>query len=250
MRKSFLILHFTFCICLATACYDNAAPPSARDDQTAPATITLGELNTLCPDYAYPITQPIVVSGVVTSSDEAGNFYNSFTLQDETGGAELMCGIYDLYRDYPPGMRISVRLEGLAIGKRLGVVQIGFMPPTGDYAVDYIASKALLDRYVACGTVGIPPEARLLTIPELSPGLCGTLVSVENLTLIDEERMWEGIRTFADPDGNELRVNTSVYTRYAPSEIPRGTLRLTGILQEGTGGRYALKMRDESDCTI
>lgn len=232
-----------------TACYDNAGRPSEREDQSQSANISIGDLNALSRDYATPITQPIVIVGRVSSSDEADNFYRSFTLQDDTGGVELMCGINYLYRDYPPGMKLSIRLQGLAIGKRFGVTQIGRMPPTGDYAVDYIASKALLDEHVACGTLETPPGARLLTIPELTPDLCGTVVAVENLTLTGEERIWTGYRTFADPDGNTIRTNTSAYARYASSEIPHGALRLTGILQTGTADQYVIKMRDESDCT-
>lgn len=45
--------------------------------------------------------------------------------------------------------------SGLAMCRRFGVVQIGTMPAAGDYAVEAIGVRALLDRYVACETVDV-----------------------------------------------------------------------------------------------
>ena len=101
------------------------------------------------------IVQDIVVAGRVTTSDEAGNFFRSVVLQEDGTGVELMAGLDDLFRVYPPGCRIAVRLQGLAMCRRFGVVQIGTMPAAGDYAVEAIGVRALLDRYVACETVDV-----------------------------------------------------------------------------------------------
>lgn len=105
--------------------------------------------------YARAYRQDIVVAGRVTTSDEAGNFFRSVVLQEDGTGVELMAGLDDLFRVYPPGCRIAVRLQGLAMCRRFGVVQIGTMPAAGDYAVEAIGVRALLDRYVACETVDV-----------------------------------------------------------------------------------------------
>lgn len=81
--------------------------------------------------YAVRIVQDIVVAGRVTTSDEAGNFFRSVVLQEDGTGVELMAGLDDLFRVYPPGCRIAVRLQGLAMCRRFGVVQIGTMPAAG-----------------------------------------------------------------------------------------------------------------------
>lgn len=86
------------------------------------------------------------------------------------------------------GCRIAVRLQGLAMCRRFGVVQIGTMPAAGDYAVEAIGVRALLDRYVACETVDVlRPVPRIVAFDELAPDMCGCLVQIEDLTPLPSE---------------------------------------------------------------
>lgn len=171
--------------------------------------------------YAVRIVQDIVVAGRVTTSDEAGNFFRSVVLQEDGTGVELMAGLDDLFRVYPPGCRIAVRLQGLAMCRRFGVVQIGTMPAAGDYAVEAIGVRALLDRYVACETVDVlRPVPRIVAFDELAPDMCGCLVQIEDLTPLPSEEdptdwKWEGYRLFEDRAGNRIATYTSTYARYA-----------------------------------
>lgn len=117
-----------------------------------------------------------------------GNFFRSVVLQEDGTGVELMAGLDDLFRVYPPGCRIAVRLQGLAMCRRFGVVQIGTMPAAGDYAVEAIGVRALLDRYVACETVDVlRPVPRIVAFDELAPDMCGCLVQIEDLTPLPSE---------------------------------------------------------------
>ena len=169
-----------------------------------------------------------------------------------------MAGPDDLFRVYPPGCRIAVRLQGLAMCRRFGVVQIGTMPAAGDYAVEAIGVRALLDRYVACETVDVlRPVPRIVAFDELAPDMCGCLVQIEDLTPLPSEEdptdwKWEGYRLFEDRAGNRIATYTSTYARYAASEIPKGPVTLVGVLQYGNAGSigksYMIKMRDENDC--
>ena len=173
--------------------------------------------------------------GAVTTSDEAGNFFRSVVLQEDGTGVELMAGLDDLFRVYPPGCRIAVRLQGLAMCRRFGVVQIGTMPAAGDYAVEAIGVRALLDRYVACETVDVlRPVPRIVAFDELAPDMCGCLVQIEDLTPLPSEEdptdwKWEGYRLFEDRAGNRIATYTSTYARYAASEIPKGPVTLVGV---------------------
>ena len=140
---------------LAAGCYDDAGVPAPKNDPLPEANLSLPDLSARCGDTPVRIVQDIVVAGRVTTSDEAGNFFRSVVLQEDGTGVELMAGLDDLFRVYPPGCRIAVRLQGLAMCRRFGVVQIGTMPAAGDYAVEAIGVRALLDRYVACETVDV-----------------------------------------------------------------------------------------------
>ena len=131
---------------LAAGCYDDAGVPAPKNDPLPEANLSLPDLSARCGDTPVRIVQDIVVAGRVTTSDEAGNFFRSVVLQEDGTGVELMAGLDDLFRVYPPGCRIAVRLQGLAMCRRFGVVQIGTMPAAGDYAVEAIGVRALLDR--------------------------------------------------------------------------------------------------------
>lgn len=254
MARIFLL----FFALLAAGCYDDAGVPSHADGPVSAANLSLADLSARCGDQAIRIVQDIVVAGRVTTSDEAGNFFRSIVFQEEDTGVELMAGLDDLFRIYPPGSRIVVRLQGLAVCRRFGVVQIGSMPAAGDYAVGYIGARALLDRHVERESVcGVQPEPRTVTFEDLTPELCGCLVRIEDLTPLPSEenpfdRSWTGYRLFEDRAGNTVATYTSDYARYAASEIPKGPVTLVGILQYGNAGAfgktYMIKMRHESDC--
>ena len=209
---------------LAAGCYDDAGVPAPKNDPLPEANLSLSDLSARCGDT------PV----------------------------ELMAGLDDLFRVYPPGCRIAVRLQGLAMCRRFGVVQIGTMPAAGDYAVEAIGVRALLDRYVACETVDVRhPVPRIVAFDELAPDMCGCLVQIEDLTPLPSEEdptdwKWEGYRLFEDRAGNRIATYTSTYARYAASEIPKGPVTLVGVLQYGNAGSigksYMIKMRDENDC--
>ena len=110
---------------LAAGCYDDAGVPAPKNDPLPEANLSLPDLSARCGDTPVRIVQDIVVAGRVTTSDEAGNFFRSVVLQEDGTGVELMAGLDDLFRVYPPGCRIAVRLQGLAMCRRFGVVQIG-----------------------------------------------------------------------------------------------------------------------------
>ena len=173
---------------LAARCYDDAGVPAPKNDPLPEANLSLPDLSARCGDTPVRIVQDIVVAGRVTTSDEAGNFFRSVVLQEDGTGVELMAGLDDLFRVYPPGCRIAVRLQGLAMCRRFGVVQIGTMPAAGDYAVEAIGVRALLDRYVACETVDVlRPVPRIVAFDELAPDMCGCLVQIEDLTPLPSE---------------------------------------------------------------
>ncbi len=246
-------------IVATTSCYDRFGEPTSQPGKALPANVTMDLLVALCPDHATLIPEDdLIISGLVTSSDEAGNFYRSLMLQDATGAVEILGGPTHLFRDYPPGSCLSVQLKGLAMGRRFGVVQIGRMPPTGDFAVDHIGTRALLEDYVKFGGLETPPVPLLLSIAQLQPQHAGQLVSIQGLSLLpsdsaEQRETWAGYRTFEDASGRTIRTYTSNFARFASVEVPTGPLKLTGILQRNatTGDRqYTLMLRDESDCMI
>lgn len=255
-------LTITFVIWLAVAgCKDFDTPPeeSAVPEAT---NIAIKDLKALIGERAVVIEQDIIIGGYVTSSDQAGNFYKSFTIEDATGGAEIMAGLYDTHNTYPLGAYQTVHLEGCAIGQHYGITQIG-MPPASysTYPTEYFSSQVLLDRHIHRYAVikHIAPEP--LLIADLEPSMCGRLVNIGDLHYDKEqtsaiwneeaEGRWMGYNIFVNEKGEKIAVYTSEYADYAQKQLPTGKVAITGILQRGKVGNeeiYMIKMRDEKDC--
>lgn len=112
------------------------------------------------------IEDDIIISGRVVSSDRYGNFYNSFYIQDETGGIEVKVAKNSLYNEYKLGQKVYVicgpteHTGGLALGSYgyksgnyggNGMVQLGseFFDNGGTaYETAYIRSDRVINEHV------------------------------------------------------------------------------------------------------
>lgn len=241
---------------LPTGCYDSRFGERSDGAEPQPVTATIRQLRELYAGTTFVITSDVVVSGRVNSSDAEENFYRTFCIEDDEAGLEVMVGIDHLHNDFPPGSRITLRLKGLALGESHGVLQAGRKPAAGSgFATDYLGSKAALDAAVSrIDEAPQPISPALLTIEELSPKRCGTLVRIDHLSYTPEDLTpgtWAGNKRFTDAGGAEIYTYVRNYAGFAGEEVPVGkSCSLTGILQyDDTGkGRYLLKLRDERDC--
>lgn len=239
---------------LVAACYDSSF--GERDDYAAPepATTTLAELRDRFVGTTFPVTGEVVVKGTVTTSDRSENFYRTLCIEHEGAGLEVMAGIDHLHNDYPPGCRVTLRLRGLALGQSRGVLQAGRMPAPGSgYPTDYIGSPAAVGLcLVRDGETLEPVIPATLTIGELTPARCGTLVRIGPVSYTPEELAsgaWAGYKRFCDASGAAVYTYVRAGAAFAAEEVPAGVCSLTGILQYDDGeGRYILKLRDANDC--
>lgn len=216
-------------------------PPAAR---IAPSpTLTIESLHALYREGVAPINQELIVAGVVTSSDLAGNFYRTLCIEQQGYGLEILVGGSALHSRYPPGIRLHLRLKGLALCRSRGVLQAGLEAPAYSYPeLDYLTAQPLIDEHLFRVEAGAEPEPLRCSIAELSPELCGALVCVEGLhhePLTEESPTLEGYHRFCDPSGQALHLYISSYARFAHDPVPRGELSLCGILQHLTAGEQA-----------
>lgn len=241
---------------LATGCYDSRFGERRGGAETEPTTATIGQLRELYAGTTILITSDVVVSGRVNSSDADENFYRTFCIEEDGAGLEVMAGIDHLHNDFPEGTLITLRLKGLALGESHGILQAGRKPAAGSgFATDYLGSKAALDAAVTrIDKAPQPLTPALLTIAELTPKRCGTLVRIDGLSYTPEDLTpgtWAGYKRFTDAGGAEIYTYVRNYAGFAGEEVPTGkSCSLTGILQyDDTGkGRYLLKIRNENDC--
>jgi hypothetical protein len=238
------------------------APTDFADDRTLP-NVTLGELREYYAGATLTISDDIVVSGRVVSSDVAGNFYNTFFIEDGTGAVEIMAGMPDLDATYRPGQRIVVRARGLAVGWSNGAMQMGLPPEAGSgFQTGYFYHPVVIGRYISRGrdVEEIAPEA--VNVAEFSPEMCGRLISIGDLHLdpletattwaITEPTPTTGYRKFYTADRlDSVTVLTSGYAAFAGSPLPAAPVTLTGRLFYGQGGgskdHFMIKLRNEKD---
>lgn len=241
---------------LLTGCYDSRFGERSGGEEPEPATATIAQLRQLYAGTTVVIATDVVVSGRVNTSDAEENFYRTFCVEEDGAGLEVMAGIDHLHNDFPPGSRVTLRLKGLALGESRGILQVGRKPAAGSgFATDYLGSKAALDAAVSrTGEAPQPVAPALLTIAELTPKRCGTLVRIDGLSYTPEDLTpgtWAGYKRFTDAGGAEIYTYVRNYAGFAGEEVPAGkSCSLTGILQydDAGKGRYLLKLRDENDC--
>lgn len=149
------------------------------------------------------MTGNYIIEGKVISTDQPGNFYKSFYIQDETAGIEIKIGRNSLYSDYHEGQTIYIDCNELWLGMYgykdgnyggQGMVQIGAEDTSGKYETSYLESPLMIDLHVFQGEMGDPVEPTVVTESQL-PGKAdnqstnsnvGKLVTLKGLTYTDQ----------------------------------------------------------------
>jgi len=179
-----------------------AFTPVTRSEMEAKGKIiTISELAKMYTVGRGPvdITTDLLICGKVSSSDQSGNIYKSFYLQDDTGGIEIKVGRYSLYNIYKPGQTVYVYLNGLTIGMYgyktgnyggNGMLQVGMSDPTGEYETSYMELPNLVDSHIFRGELGTAVTPKVITASDLPTksstiNTCpylGELVTLKGLT--------------------------------------------------------------------
>ncbi|HDP75537.1 MAG TPA: hypothetical protein ENN49_06660 [Bacteroidales bacterium] len=195
----------------------------------------------------------IFVDAYVLSSDSAGNFYETVTIADETGGIDLKINTSNLYTTYglKPGKRVLVRVDNLAIDNYNGMYQIGLgYTDGGVLKVTGIEPSAISKTIQVPGDkISIQPET--ITIPTLSTDKVQKLVKLEGVQFWNPAATYSmpGVNTnriLVDQDGNQIILRTSGYAKFAKNQVPTGSGSITGVLSL-FGSTYQLLIRDTLD---
>lgn len=182
------------------------------------------------------INEDIIISGIVNIDDREGNYYKKITIQDETGGIEILLDQNNLYNDYPVGRKVYVKLKGLYKGDNSETPQIGYTPDgTGSLSnIPY----TIIDRHIVKANYPNELTPIEVTLAELaSPSSAKHLIN--KLVIIkDAEFAPELIgQTYADPaslrsatnrtlqecgSSTKIVLRTSGYAKFQPEKIPGG----------------------------
>lgn len=181
MKKTIYAL---FALLFITSCQEWDPVVSLKYDEPAKtAPVTMKRTHTikdLCAMYStgkpFTVSENVIIAGQVTTTDQPGNFYKSFYIQDETSGIEIKIGKNSLYNTYREGQWIYVMCQDLRVGcygyksgnyGGQGMVQIGFVDSSGQYETSYLESPLLIDSHILRGEVADPVKPVVISESDL-----------------------------------------------------------------------------------
>jgi hypothetical protein len=222
------------------------------------ANTTITEVKALYRGETIRIDQDLVLSGVVVSSDKAGNFFGSLHFQDlpesPSTGIQLELDVRDTHLTFPPGATIVLKLKGLYLGKSSGIFKLGavFNSFGNHYVGRLPAAVAGVHLYSGCASRENPQPVDV-AIGELEEQMHNTLVrfigvefSGDDLDLPYAPEKEDGYRLLTTCEGNTITLLNSGYSDFHSSIVPGGHGSITGVLHGDRDG-YRLIIRDTSD---
>ncbi len=177
----------------------------------------------------------IIISGIVTSSDEHGNCYKYICIEDSTGGIQIQINNTALFNKYRLGQRVFVKCNGLDLGDYRKLPQMGIW--LGSKMEHIPNNKTYMYIFNDGAPVEPQPTITLTSVPasanDLPASYFNRLVRLEGATFVDG-----GVGTFYDYYSKDIRLSgggivkmrTSNYADFSNKILPEGTGSLVGIL--------------------
>ena len=217
-------------------------------------------------NYVDTITEDEVIHGWVVSSDYSGNIYKMLYIIDESG-ASLPISINQnkLFLDYPIGQEIILTLKGCWVGKRNGMMELGYpawYAAGSTWEVTYLPIEIWQQMVTLKGEPDlskvVPTELRIDEIEGKSDAATmlkyqGMLVTIKDVSFVEADGVVTfaeldraASRTLVDADGHRLIVRNSNFADFADEILPRGKVDVIGVLG-CYGDTWQLYLRDRDD---
>ncbi len=215
-----------------------------------------GTANVFSVDTIPSTGDSIVISGVVISSDIEGNLYKNFIIQDTITGDALKVSVDvgSISGIMPVGQFVSIRCNGLAIGKYGDLLQLGiayFNNDSDDRKRGNEIGRIPYSLFkVKSQIIGLPKSQSIrvdtMTIDEIKASnrsVHSKIVCIKNIKfngygevnftykLLSDTEKFFGLpkptivgvpisREIEDSKGNKIFVSTSEYARFANKPLP------------------------------
>ena len=253
MRK-LQLASFTFIFALLlSGCIkdDFDAPDTTCLDMGAGITniITIADLKSGYNFQIIPIDA--YVKAQVTASDQSGNIYKEFYIQDATGALAISIDVTNAYTKFPVGRTVYIKLKGLFLMN--GDVGYG---QDGSYVSRIPA--LFIDDFIIRGACGTPIAPLEVTLANLSGVEIGTLVKIsdvefsaglDGITYANAITQQSESRTLNDCNGNSIIVRNSGFADFAGDLLPSGNGTIIAIWAP-FGSTAQLLIRDKNDCDM
>jgi len=224
------------------------------------ANVSFNQVKGLYQGELLQIQQDLIIEGYVISSDKEGNFFSILHFQDRpenpTEGFQLALDIRENHLLYPVGSKIFIKLEGLYLGKRKGVFELG-----GTFAAFGTTSVGRLPASIAPEHLFVSCDAPRAIVPvtievnDLDIQIANTLVLLNGLEVAEPEVQLpfaelreETERTLKDCEGNTLTLLNSGFSDFQAAPLPLGNGSVTGVLlQENEDFSLTIRSLEDLD---
>jgi DNA/RNA endonuclease YhcR with UshA esterase domain len=263
--KKITILTIIFGVLFA-ACFKTEVAPVLTFDGKANMTIAefqqLHELSADTPPTL--IDTAVIITGIITSTDQYGSCYKEIFFQDSTGGLSIRINNSSYYAKYRIGQRIFVKAKGLYLGNyisgsRYGFYQLGLFGNV-EGGLEYISSQKENQHIFRHDVPGKPPAPKIITnTGDIVTGAGGdyhTLVKLVNCSFTQAN----GTIKYFEPSGTSTTISRNVqlsgggivearisaYCAFANDILPKETLNITGLLTMfGTTSQIIIRSIDD-----
>jgi len=238
---------------------DFQTPQISCQEPDITTTNTLSELKANTVGGIHQISNDIIVSGYVVSSDEAGNFYSSISIQnqDGTAGVKLSLDRRDIYTQLKVGQKVYLKAKGLYISNSGGDsdVALGALFNGNIGRLPDIEVNSFLLR--SCDAVDESTLVHPASLSNISDAQLNTLVEYDNVQFKADEVGGNYFdpnntigsatnRYIVNKDGNKLIVRNSKFADFSNEPLPSGNGKIKGILSK-FNGTYQLFIRNIND---
>lgn len=202
-------------------------------------------LKSLSLDTSTPITQDIIISGIVTANDYYSEFFKTIIIEDRSGAIEIQIDNWKLADLYPIGSLIMVYCNGLSLGDYGGKVVLG-AAPAGEYSVDRIPD-GYIKHYISISELSHSKQTPLPIVIESinSSQHIDKLICLEDIEFLKSDVSWcesfidpetgdidyiTTVRTIKDNRGFEIDVRINYRCIYAEEKLPKGKVTINGVV--------------------
>ena len=227
------------------------SPPAGGTDPNIAVNYSIGQLKASYRGASFQIVHDYVIAAVVVANDSSGNLYKQLAIEDSTGGIMLMMDASGLYNNYPVGRRLFIKLNGLYLGQKKGLLQLGSYLNSDGSVGGLLSSNAV--NYIFPGKWGVQVAPIVTTIAQVNAnynGLQSELIELDNVEFAAGSKnvpyaTGYGI-TLKDCSGSTVIVYTTPgYANFANSLSPSGNGKFICIVGVYNGPQ--LTVRDTND---
>jgi len=215
---------------------------------------------------AEQVTSDVYVKGYVSSSDESGNFYKEFFIQDSptnpTAAIKVVVDATDLFSRYNLGREVYINLKDMYVGEVRngdGVIAIGESINVDGEVENFRENVATLRVLRSAVTETIIPLP--LSLPLIGKEHIGMFVSVEAQfpSNLAGEKFVSALDSYDTTRALELCVaygygpskivlETSTFANFKDVALPTGLGTIAGVISKNYNGSYlVMNLNDVAD---